>query len=81
MTRLVVSPLFTAGEVVLFDSKEYIDFVIRKPLSSESAPHDALREVSLVAFSSRYGVAAREPTAAVKIKNLKTISLSNKFAA
>jgi len=80
MTKLVVSPLFPAGEVVMFDPNEYLDFVIRKPLGSEAAPHDALREVSTVAFSTRYGVAAREPTAAVKMTNLDAISLANKFA-
>ena len=80
MVKLVISPLFKAGEVVMYDPAEYLHFVIRKPLSSEAAPHDALREVSLLAFSSRYGVAAREPTAAVKLQGLTGISLTNKFA-
>jgi len=77
--RLIHSPLFPEDEMVMFDEDEYLDFVIREPLNSEVAPHDGLRDINLVTYRSRYGIAAREPTAAVKITNLDGIDVTGIF--
>jgi HK97 family phage major capsid protein len=78
-TRISVSPLHIAGQVVMYDKSEYMDFAVRKELSSEVAPHDGLHDVSMVTYRNRFGVASRNPEAAVKMINLNEISLTNKF--
>lgn len=79
-TRISVSPLHIAGQVVGYDKSEYIDFAVKQELSSEVAPHDGLHDVSMVSYRNRFGLAARNPEAAVKMINLNEISLNNKFA-
>lgn len=78
--RLSVSPLHLPGQVVMYDKEAYMDFAVRQELSSEVAPHDGLHDMSMVTYRNRFGLAARNPEAAVKMTNLDEISLSNKFA-
>jgi len=79
-TRLSVSNLHIPGQVVMYDKSEYMDFAVRQELSSELAPHDGLHDVSMITYRNRFGVASRNPEAAVKMINLNEISLTNKFA-
>jgi len=78
-TRISVSNLHLPGQVVGYDKSEYMDFAVRQELSSEVAPHDGLHDVSMVTYRNRFGVASRNPEAAVKMVNLNEISLNNKF--
>ena len=79
-TRISVSPLHVPGQIVMYDKTEYMDFAVRQELSSEVAPHDGLHDVSMITYRNRFGVASRNPEAAVKMINLDEISLTNKFA-
>ncbi len=79
LVNLVVSPLIPAGEVLMYDRQEFFDFAERETLNSESAAHDGLHDVSLVTYRQRYGVAAREPMAGVKMINVTGTSLTGKF--
>ncbi len=79
-TRISISPLHLPGQVVMYDKDQYMDFAVRQELSSEVAPHDGLHDVSVITYRNRFGVAARNPEAAVKMINLNEISLTNKFA-
>lgn len=78
-TRISVSNLHLPGQIVGYDKTQYMDFAVRQELSSEIAPHDGLHDVSSVTYRNRFGVASRNPEAAVKMINLNEISLSNKF--
>jgi len=80
LVSLVISPLIPSGEVLMYDRQEYFDFAEREGLSSETAPHDGLHDVSMTTYRTRYGVAAREPMAGVKMTNIAGIDLTNKFA-
>ena len=78
-TRISVSNLHIPGQIIGYDKTEYMDFAVRQELSSEVAPPDGLHDVSMVTYRNRFGVAARNPEAAVKMINLNEISLTNKF--
>jgi hypothetical protein len=81
ITRFVVSPLFTEGEVVMYNRDDFMDFAERAPLSSEQAEHDGLHDVSLTTYRTRYGIAAKDPNTGVKGTNGKGIFLpASKFA-
>lgn len=80
LVNLIVSPLIPTGEVLMYDRQEFFDFAEREGLNSETAAHDGLHDVSLVTYRQRYGVAAREPMAGVKMTNVAGIDLANKFA-
>lgn len=78
-TRISVSNLHIPGQIIGYDKTEYMDFAVRQELSSEVAPHDGLHDVSMITYRNRFGVASRNPEAAVKMINLNEISLNNKF--
>ena len=78
LVTLAVSRFAPSGEVILYDKNQYIDFVVREPLNSEVAPHDGLKDISMVTFRNRFGIAAREPIAAVKMINVQGKDMTNK---
>ena len=79
LLKIAVTNYAPSGQVVIYDSNEYAEFLIREPLNSEQPPHDALRDRTIITFRERFGSVATEPLAAVKMINVGGKNLTNKF--